>query len=54
MGAMHCLWVYKFEEKNSCSLVLPTGARMQHIEVEIKKNFGSVVYFRAIAVSQNL
>ena len=54
MGAMHRLWVYKFEEKNSCSLVLPTGARMQHIEVEIKKNFGSVVYFRAIAVSQNL
>ena len=31
------LWVYKFEEKNSCSLVLPKGARMQHIEVEIKK-----------------
>ena len=35
--AMHRLWVYKFEEKNSCSLVLPKGARMQHIEVEIKK-----------------
>ena len=34
---MRRLWVYKFEEKKSWSLVLPKGTRMQKIEVEIQK-----------------
>ena len=36
-AAMRHLWVYRFERK-SCSLVLPTGTRMQNIKVEIQKN----------------
>ena len=41
MRGLKHLWVYKFE-KNSWSLVLLKGTRMQKIEVKIqKKNLGS-------------